>query len=39
MIHKRSTALERLVKIFYWRAKTGLTVHQPHPRSDMDQDT
>ena len=32
IIHKRSTALEQLVKIFYWRAYYGLTVHQPHPK-------
>ena len=25
MIHKRSTALERLVKYFYWRAYTSFT--------------
>ena len=25
MIHERSTALGRSVKIFYWRAETGLT--------------
>ena len=25
MIHKRNTAAERSVKIFYWRAQTGFT--------------
>ena len=29
MIHKSSTTLERSVKLFYLRALTGLTVHQP----------
>ena len=31
IIHKRNTTLERSVIIFYWRALTGLTAHQPHP--------
>ena len=38
MIHKRSTALEPSVKIFYYRALTGLTVTNLTLSSDVDQD-
>ena len=40
MIHKRSTALERSVKIFYWRAfKNQFHGANLAPNSDLDQDT
>ena len=41
MIHKRSIALERSVKIFYWRAETGFKACHANLilSSDVDQDT
>ena len=35
MIHLRSAALKRSVKLFYWRVLTGFTARQPNPLIQM----